>query len=95
MDTFESVLGFLSYPIEMPLWLFLAISFPIYVAFMWAITRIVLRSREDVVCPRTGETASVVFLRGPDGFREKVLGCSLLQFEPENTCDEECRGQRA
>lgn len=90
----HTIQGVLSYPVELPLWLLLGISLPIYIAFMWAIMRVVLRTREDVVCPRSGENASVVFLRGPDGFREDVVSCSLLETEAGSTCDNECLGQR-
>ncbi|HZP42001.1 MAG TPA: hypothetical protein VFD84_10895 [Candidatus Binatia bacterium] len=92
METIQHVL---TQPIEMPLWLLLAISLPIYVAFMWAISKVRVESREEIVCPRRDEPATVAFLRGPSGRREAVVSCSLLEDDGGDRCEAECVGQRA
>jgi hypothetical protein len=60
----------------------------LYMAFLWMVTRLLLRTRESVWCPIEGRTASVTFLRGPDGFTTDVVRCSLLP--PGTTCAKQC-----
>ena len=60
----------------------------LYMAFLWVATRLLLHTRESVWCPIQGRSASVTFLRGPDGFKTHVVRCSILR--PGATCTKQC-----
>jgi hypothetical protein len=79
-----------TYVLGLPPWLLLIVALALYFGFLWAVTRLVMRTRERVRCPVRGKAASVVFLRGPDGAREDVIRCSLLETEPGLACDKDC-----
>ena len=61
-----------------------------YFVFLWAVTRVVLRTRERLRCPADDREANVLFLRAPDGCREDVVSCSLLEAEPDRPCAKQC-----
>ncbi len=78
----------LAYP--MPLWMVLAVGLPTFVVLAWAIVRLLLHTEERLRCPRTGKPASVVFVRAPDGCKDDVVSCSLLDEQPDTECHKEC-----
>jgi hypothetical protein len=89
MNTFLSSLS------SLPSWVMLAAGFVVYAAALWVIIRLLLRDSVLVTCPRGGRLARVVFRRGPDGRRDRVDRCSVLEAEPGKRCDEDCIHQPA
>jgi hypothetical protein len=85
METIPTVLG---HVLDVHGMLLVTAALVLYFAFLWAITRLVLRTREQLRCPVDGRRASVTFLRGPDGFKTDVVRCSLLR--PGGTCAKHC-----
>jgi hypothetical protein len=83
----ETILDLLGQP-EMPRVALVTGALALYMAFLWAVTRLVLYTHEDLQCPRGGRRASVTFLRGPDGFSTDVVRCSLLPHGV--TCAKRC-----
>ena len=78
------------YDIGLPPWLVFGAALGVWVVLLWLTTRLLYRTRERLRCPVKGREASVVFMRAPDGFREDVIRCSLLDEEPGSTCARQC-----
>ncbi len=74
----------------LPTWFMIGAALVAWVIFLRAITRLLMRTRERVQCPVKGREATVVFVRAPDGSKDDVASCSLLEEEPSATCEKAC-----
>ena len=74
----------------LPTWLMMAAALVAWVVILRVITRLFMRTRERVYCPVKGREASVVFVRAPDGSKDDVASCSLLDEERSLTCEKAC-----
>src|SRR5438093_226260 len=72
----------------LPTWLMLAAALAGWIVLLRAITRLFMRTRERVQCPVKGREATVIFVRAPDGSKDDVASCSLL--EGDATCEQDC-----
>jgi hypothetical protein len=72
----------------LPTWLLLAVVLAGWIVLLRAITTLFMRTRERVQCPVKGREATVIFVRAPDGSKDDVASCSLL--EGEATCEKDC-----
>jgi hypothetical protein len=84
----ETISAMLAYAGEVRGTLLVIGCLALYFAFLWAVTRLMLRSNEQLQCPVDGRLGSVAFLRGPDGFKSDVVRCSLQGHEV--TCAKQC-----
>ena len=78
------------YDVGWPAWSVLAAALALWVAFLAFAVRLLFRNRERVRCPIQHRTAVVTFVRGPDGWREDVVRCSLLDSQNVVTCAKQC-----
>jgi hypothetical protein len=74
----------------LPSWLMMTAALAAWVVVLWVITRLFLRTRERRECPVKGREATVVFVRAPDGSKDDVVSCSLLEESGSATCEKEC-----
>ena len=75
---------------DLPTWLMMAAALAAWVVILWVITRLFLRTSERLQCPVKGREATVVFVRAPDGSKDDVVSCSLLEESGSATCEKEC-----
>jgi len=73
-----------------PAWIMLAGALALWVVFLRLVTRLLFRSRERVICPLEHRPAKVTFVRAPDGAKEDVISCSILEDPTDVTCSKRC-----
>ena len=78
------------YEAGVPTWLMMAAALAVCIVILRAITRLFMRTRERVQCPVKAREATVIFVRAPDGSKDDIASCSLLEEEPSATCEKAC-----
>jgi hypothetical protein len=79
------------YELELlPMWMVIAAALVIWGGLLWHATRLLFRVRERVICPISRRAAHVIFVRAPDGAKDDVERCSLLEDPTVITCAKQC-----
>ncbi|HJQ84163.1 MAG TPA: hypothetical protein VKA21_08810 [Candidatus Binatia bacterium] len=68
----------------------LVVALVAWVGVLWLVSRLLFRSHARVRCPLGRRMARVVFVRGPDGAREDVERCTLLESGKVTHCEKQC-----